>query len=218
MARHKGGVSGWFASLKMQRMVAFESLVERDYIYLLDFDHQVSTYQEQPFPIYYQEAGKKRHYTPDFYFIRQDHSYLVECKHHKHVEDAVNRPKWEAARHWCRENGATFYVVTDAYLRTGYRLENIKLLTDHARHTIDVNLKARLLCLMLGSNPPATIAELMTALSPQQPQTAITPILHWVYHQELFIPLDESPISVQSPVSLASQSEVSCLYSVLIPR
>jgi hypothetical protein len=44
------------------------------------------------------------------------------------------------------------------------------------------------------------VAELMTVVSPSQPQRAITLILHMVYHRLLFIPLDEAAITVDSPI------------------
>jgi len=43
-----GSVIGRFPSIKMERMIAFESLLERDFIYLLDYDARVEWFEEQP--------------------------------------------------------------------------------------------------------------------------------------------------------------------------
>jgi hypothetical protein len=39
---------GLFPSLKMGRMVAFESLIEQDYLYVLDYEAAVTAFEEQP--------------------------------------------------------------------------------------------------------------------------------------------------------------------------
>ena len=67
-----GNAIGRFPSLKMQRMIAFESLLERDFIYLLDYDAAVTWFEEQPLTIEYQHEGKLRHYTPDFHLVERE--------------------------------------------------------------------------------------------------------------------------------------------------
>ena len=66
-----GNVIGRFPSLKMQRMIAFESLLERDFIYLLDYDAAVTWFEEQPLTIEYEHEGKLLHYTPDFHLVER---------------------------------------------------------------------------------------------------------------------------------------------------
>jgi hypothetical protein len=46
-------VIGKFPSLKMNRVIWWESQLERDYIYLLEIDPEVLSYSEQPFTISY---------------------------------------------------------------------------------------------------------------------------------------------------------------------
>jgi hypothetical protein len=60
-----GNIIGKFPSIKMRRMIAFESLLERDFIYLLDYDKDVEWFEEQPLTIEYQHEGKRRHCIPD---------------------------------------------------------------------------------------------------------------------------------------------------------
>lgn len=190
---------GKFPSLKMSRMVGYQSLIERDFIYLLDFDAAVTTYAEQPLSLHYKEGSKQRRYTPDFSFTHNSQTYLVECKHHEFMQPEKKRMKWAAARQWCDEHGAIFVVVTEAALRAGHRLENVKLLTDYARYAVDESTQISILRAATNA-APQTVADLMTAVSPSHPQAAITPILHMVYHRLLFIPLDEAAITVDSPI------------------
>lgn len=57
---------GRYPSRKLGRMVAFESLIERDVIMLLEFSRGVSSYQEQPERIEYADGDTIRVYYPDF--------------------------------------------------------------------------------------------------------------------------------------------------------
>ena len=53
-----GNAIGRFPSTKMGRMIAFESLLERDFIYLLDYDPTVDWFEEQPLSIEYQHEAQ----------------------------------------------------------------------------------------------------------------------------------------------------------------
>ena len=95
-----GNIIGRFPSLKLGRMVAFESLIERDFIYLLDFESDVTWFAEQPLTIPYQHKGKTRSYTPDFHVIRDNQNILVECKPQKFISKDDNQRKFAAAQVW----------------------------------------------------------------------------------------------------------------------
>ena len=114
-----GNVIGYFPSIKMQRMIAFESLIERDYLYLLDYELGVEWFEEQPLTIEYRHKGKPFHYTPDFHTVEAGRYVLVECKPHALVDKEENQRKFRAARTWCTNRGWKFRVVTDRDIRTG---------------------------------------------------------------------------------------------------
>lgn len=58
--------TGYFASYKNKTQIAFESVLERDFYMLLEFDKDVISYEEQPITINYKyKDGSKRKYTPD---------------------------------------------------------------------------------------------------------------------------------------------------------
>jgi hypothetical protein len=198
-------VSRWigkFPSLKLGRMVGYQSLIERDFIYLLDFDAAVRSYSEQPLSLHYKDGSKQRRYTPDFSFTRNGQIYLVECKHHEFMRPEDNQLKWAAAQEWCEARGAVFVVITESAIRDGYCLENVKLLTDYGRYAIGEPIKIAVLHTLINSKSPLTLADLMMAISPSHPQTTIAAILHMVYHRLLFIPLYEAAITVDSPIML----------------
>lgn len=106
----------------------WESPVERDYIYLLEFDLDVSFFKEQPVKIKYKYKNKPRKYTPDFYVERNSTRELIEVKPASKVNDPKNIIRFLAGAQYCKNKGYVFKVVTDEQIRKGNLLSNIKLL------------------------------------------------------------------------------------------
>jgi hypothetical protein len=205
-----GNIIGRFPSLKLARMVAFESLLERDFIYLLDFEADISWFAEQPLTISYQHKEKLYHYTPDFHIIKDGQHLLIECKPQKFIGKADNQRKFSAAQAWCAAKNWQFQVVSDVELRQNYRVHNVKLLTQFARYTIQPALKYRIHTFLASTAVPVSVFEAMTHVAPAQPQTLLIPILHMAFHHEVVLPLNHAPISTHSQVHLASQVEKEC--------
>ncbi len=200
-----GNIIGRFPSLKSGRMVAFESLIERDFIYLLDFESDVTWFAEQPLTISYQHKKKTLGYTPDFHVIRGDQNILVECKPQKFISKDDNQRKFAAAQAWCEAKGWVFQVISDEQLRCGYRVHNVKLLTQFARYNIEPAVKHCIRTFLTSTPAPVKVADVMANVDPERPQMIIIPIFHLAFHHEVVLPLDEEPISANSPVSLAPQ-------------
>lgn len=205
---NKGGnVIGRFPSLKVGRMVSFESLIERDYLYLLDFETDVEWFEEQPLVIEYRQDGALLRYTPDFH-VRQGGNFLVECKPCVLVEDRENQRKFHAAHEWCAERGWTFRVVTDREIRTGFRLKNVRFLTRYARQQVSPEVRAHVLdCLRLAADPVSLDDLVEQMVHGSNAADVIAAVLGLAFHHEVVIPLDDGPISGHSPVSLPSDRE-----------
>jgi hypothetical protein len=124
---------GKFPSFKMGRIVWYESLLERDYMYLLEIDSDVISYREQPGRIYYTLDGKRRHYTPDILVERRREKQLVEVKPKKKAEAEEYRRLFRIATETCRREGYEFRVATDEMIRLQPRLNGAKLLYKYAR-------------------------------------------------------------------------------------
>ncbi len=200
--RGRKNIIGKFPSLKLGRMVTFESGIERDFISLLDYTPIVARFEEQPLAIEYEHEGKMHTYTPDFLIaFRNGRRALVECKPQKFVGREENRRKFQAARAWCAGRGWTFHVATDEQIRAGYRVENIKLLTQHARHEPGTAVQQTILNFLQAAPGCLTIADALNALIPTQPTSLIMPILHMAYYHRLYIPLNDAPITAQSPIA-----------------
>jgi TnsA endonuclease N terminal len=129
-------VIGKFPSMKLKKTIWWESQLERDYIYLLEFDPDVISYQEQPFTILYNASNKSRHYTPDFLVERVDKSQVIEIKPEAHKTKEKNIFLFKSVAPIFTEEGYEFLVVTDTMIRVQPRLSNIKLLIKYARTPI----------------------------------------------------------------------------------
>lgn len=202
-------IIGHFPSLKLRRMVAFESLLERDYLYLLDFEPDVLTFEEQPLTITFQRSTTTHSYTPDFLLQRRSHPLLVECKPTVFVDTTENQAKFAAARAWCLEQGYSFQVVTDIELRTAYRLENVKFLTRFARQVVPPQLAARIYQSLAIAQHTLTIADLAHMLDPQHPYTVLPTLFALAFHHQVVIPLDDMPLSADVSIQLPHQALLS---------
>ena len=200
--RSKRNTIGDFPSIKMKRMIAFESLIERDSIYTFDFEQDVLAFEEQPLSIEYEFEGKTRHYIPDFLLQKPNCSVIVECKPEKFVDTPENSRKFEIARIWCQEHGYNFQVLTETELRAGFRLENIKLLTRFARRKVGPEARARIYDLLYKPESCITVHALATHVSPTNPTIAIPDILCMAYHHEIVVPLNEAQVTGDTLVSL----------------
>lgn len=131
-------VTGSFASRKNGQMGGFESLLEKEYMLLLDFDEDVAGFEEQPVTI--PLPGVAKGYTPDvLVFFRADHTtglvrapLLTEVKHSDDLKKNVEKyaPKFAAAQQYAAERGWKFQLTTEQEIRTP-RLANLKFLREY---------------------------------------------------------------------------------------
>ena len=134
---NKGGVKkfiGRFPSFRLNVTLWFESLLERDYLCLLEFDHlDVLSFREQPGRIYYTLDGKRRRYTPDFYVERKSKRQIIEVKAESKALEEKYRALFRVASLICSREGYEFKVITEKFIRVQPRLNNVKLLLRYQR-------------------------------------------------------------------------------------
>jgi len=206
--RHGKNIVGKFPSLKLGRMVSFESRLERDQIYLMEYDPEIVLYEEQPLVIEYTCSGKRYKYYPDFKVVTSRGQHLlIECKAEKYVNKDSNQRKFAAGKSWCAKHNWEFRLITEQVIRSGFRLENVMLLWQFARYNIPLDIKARIYAIM-NNHQPLMLDELTARVNPANPHTAKVPILHLLFHQELATLIDETRISGNSPIYLPGYKEV----------
>src|SRR5215467_695338 len=104
-------VIGRFPSVKMGRVVWWESQIERDYIYLLEIDPDVLAYKEQPFRVKLELFGSLRSYVPDFLVVRKSRKQIVEVKPVEKVTTEENSLLFPVMRQIAAERRYEYMVV-----------------------------------------------------------------------------------------------------------
>lgn len=133
---------GKFPSLKLDKMVLWRTQLERDLLYLLEFDVDVISYRAQPFSIDYVCNGTLHYCIPAFLVERTNKSQVVEVKLEEQLKKGAEDYRSVAAV--CSREGYEFLVFTESTIRSQPRLDNIKQLWRYAR--TELTLQHQLLC------------------------------------------------------------------------
>lgn len=189
---------GKFPSLKNKSTVWFESHLERDFIYLTEFDKNVIKYQEQPFKVKYLLNGKIRQYTPDFLIKRQDKKEIVEVKPQHKIENEEFIKFSTQIKAFLAGEGYEYLVVTDLTIRRQPRLANTKLFWRYARIPITTRTEV-LIQELLGDLSSISFSELCLFLSRSGEQKEL--IYALLFHGYLLTDI-EKPITGESLISI----------------
>lgn len=152
----------------------YESSLEKDLIYSLEFDSNVRSYEEQPVTIeYVDEFNKPRRYTPDFLVHYKNHtalsstlkSTLIEVKYRKDLWKNWKelKPKFSAAIKYADNLGWKFKILSEVEIRTEFQY-NARFLVRYLRATIDNDKMSHLLNL-ISHFEVSTPQELIVAAS-----------------------------------------------------
>jgi hypothetical protein len=165
-------VTGSFASRKNGRMGGFESLLEKEYMLLLDFDDNVESFEEQPVTI--PVPGVVRGYTPDVLVrFRADPAtnqtrppLLTEIKHSDDLKKNADKyaPKFAAATQYVIVRGWEFGLTTERDIRTP-RLANLKFLREYRNIAPAEEDRALVLRLMEEADGTSSLQDLLKQLA-----------------------------------------------------
>jgi hypothetical protein len=199
-----GNIIGSFPSLKNGQPAAYESTIERDLLYFLEYDRTVRRYMMQPLVIKGVDAAGKPHtYTPDALVERTSGRTLVECKPAAKRDDPHTQQQLALGQEWADANGCDFVLVTDADLRTGHRLANLKLLWRYSRLAVPQAVTER--CSRLLSPEPAGMSfqTLVAALDGVAPPLTLAPCVYALLFQHVLAADLDLPLSPASPIRSA---------------
>jgi hypothetical protein len=195
---------GKFTSIKTGRVAWYESLLEKDLMYLLDYDRDVSYWHEQPLRIRFSHGGKVHRYTPDLEVHRDAKKQLIEVKPKHKVDSGEWDVLFRAASSVCEQEGYEFLVLTEEVIRLQPRLENVKLLWKYAR--MPVLPQHQIICSQFfrsRRDEPVTLGDLIQLFTNKQlPKQTLYCLLFWgALDFDLMQPLDQD-----SPIILPSSS------------
>ncbi len=193
-------LTGLVYNSRIHSLSAFESTLERDYLLLLDFDPAVEFYEEQPVTIKYYDSGERLHrYTPDvFVRYRNDANtkslplpVLCEVKYRDDLRQhwTEYKSKFKAARHYARERGWRFRLITEREIRTPF-LDNVKFLRQYQALAVD-EAEQSMLLQALAQRPTTDVEGLLTAVTTDRWRRAqLLPVLwHLVAQRQVGVDL-----------------------------
>jgi TnsA endonuclease N terminal len=177
--------------------------LQKDFMYWLEFDTDVLSYDTPAITVNYQSNGKEKSHTPDFQVVRYQKKQIIEVKSQKTVESEKYIQLYKMLSGLYDETGWTFVVLTELEIRREPILSNIKLLYGYARESFSID-EYRDCWEIARSNAPASLAEVFPILDQQR-------IRRNVLFKLLFHNLVE--IDIQQPIT-ASSSIVSVVEKI----
>lgn len=185
-------VTGRHASPQADEVVEFESILEKEYMVLLDSDPQLESYKAQPVEI---PLSRGKVYVPDLLVKyratssgNQRPPELVEIKIQEHLDRHADtyREKFAAATVFAEERGWVFVIRTEDDIRT-QRVQNLKYLHRYRHTPADPITVERLLDAMRQLSSPTTPETLLGSLADSlETRAGLIPVLwHLVAHGEI---------------------------------
>ena len=161
-------VTGTFPSHKNKRNIFYESLLERDFCLLLEFNDDVISYEEQPFRLYYKSANSKKRYTPDVLVHYKPSLNKLPCVFEVKMSDEIKEKKvffeekFNQIEKYINLNDLNFKMFTELEIDEIY-LENIMFLyrfRDLNNQDISKNILEK-----INSFPEISVNELLQEFS-----------------------------------------------------
>lgn len=173
-------------------MVHYRGLLQRAYVYLLEYDDHVSSYEERPFSISYRVSSNQiRQYTPDFrVFWKDQRPRLVACMTSAAANARPSPPHLTAAQLWCQAHHHDLAVITEVLLQShSTLLSNLELLAVHAFSPIPPQTYEYLLNTIVSIGGPFSPEELVQRTPLLHPLQTKSAVFHLIYHGELLTDL-----------------------------
>ena len=155
--------TGNFSSCKMRTSVSYFSLLQKDFMYWLEFDPDVVSYTTATAPVECYDNGKQKLYVPDFQVIRHRKRQIIEVKSQKIIKSQKYKQLYPLLSKICNDTGWEFIVLTESQVQREPTLSNIKLLYRYARENFSIDEYQNCLAI-LKSTVPASLAEIGQAL------------------------------------------------------
>lgn len=178
VTRSRGLVRGQSPSTKMNRMIAWESQLERKACYHFEFSPAVVAYREQPQTLHIPNQGQMFRYTPDFEltFYNGEICY-VEVKPLSKLRSPQVMERLQLAHQFLAEKGYNFIVLTDEELNFSNRIRNFTILRHYLRFEVPAQIVEQAKAWMSYRSAP-TLGALSCFLGLQSTAFALLAQLH----------------------------------------
>jgi len=192
---------GYFKSYKNNKQLAFESILERDFFTLLEFQNNVVAYEEQPLKIQYKLKAKNTRYTPDVLVTYNDGSQKIfEVKYQSDLDsDSKLQHKISVLKEEiARQMSLPLETFTDAQINQVY-LKNCIFLYKNAFIPNNNALTAKVLESFNNLPSPVSIKSFLELLSTKR--TEQLQILPYLWH-EIF--KNTALVNMNQPLTMSS--------------
>ena len=187
---------GNFSSCKMETSFRYNSLLQKDFMYWLEFDADVLSYGTPGIVVNYQSNGKEKTHTPDFQVVRYQKKQIIEVKSQKTVKSEKYIRLYQMLSGLYDETGWTFVVLTEAEIRREPILSNIKLLYGYVRESFSID-EYRDCGEIARSNIPASLAEIFQILDQHRIRRNV--LFKLLFHHLVEIDI-QKPITANSSI------------------
>lgn len=162
-------VRGKFPSIKNNRMIRYEGLLEADAILHLELSLAVRKYREQPYKIRYPFDGELRRYTPDFeVLLSENRTVVIEIKHSKFLSKSENKIKYQAIESWFQSKHIDYVIITEQSLRIQNRLSNLRYMYRQISKQRHTQARLKILISSLNESELNTVSSLNAAVAKYQ--------------------------------------------------
>jgi len=206
-------VTGLFFSRKLGRLVQFDSMLERDFILLLDMHPAVASFTEQPLKVNWLDGeGVSQVYVPDFLISFTGAAFLgrriwrpwiVETKYRSDLNENWQgiKPKIRAGISEAVRRRCAFHIITEGFL-AGPPCVNARFLRRFINCSSDQPAEA-VLVETLRSRQVSTPRDLVKVLATDIDEKSSLMQALWTAIAKGLIATDmESPITVDSQIWL----------------
>jgi hypothetical protein len=182
----------WF-STTAGGFLEYESLLERDWMLLLDFDREVEWICEQPLRLRYLADGRSASHVPDLLAWRSGTPELCDVKSAERVEDPGFRAQVRATEQACAEAGFGYRVLCEPDRQL---LMNVRWLAGFREPPPDRDAeRTRMLAVLAGGR--SAISELLA--DAREPVLARPVLMHLLWAGDVLVDVAE-PIAEESVV------------------
>jgi hypothetical protein len=161
---HKGFV-GLFHSLKSNGPIEFESLLERDFLYLMEVDPLVTAVRDQPVEIKWMCDGKIHPHVPDFELGCRTGPEMIEVKPAKKASEPAIVERTRVITALLARQGILYRVLTEEFIRREPTLSRAKTLLHGLGHEPSVEEANAVVRLLSAPTEGLTTIEICARLA-----------------------------------------------------
>jgi len=181
-------VTGKYPSWKMQRMMQWESTIERDAFYLFDGTPGIISFHEQPAEIIYTINGKRAVHFPDVLIITSDHrQLLLEIKSDKESQDDEIMQRTNLLKRLLAEQELSYVMLTESQIKLEPRLANMKTILRFGRKSTPLFKQERVIRTCFKNK----ICHLGTVLSQQSGKEDFSVLCRMILDGTVSLPLND---------------------------